>query len=81
MRWPDSRVDIDLVLNDGVATNFAQAIGGNICCHSLEAFVNAGTTYVFIVHLQGIDTFFLARGGVFAGELATPFTISVERPR
>jgi hypothetical protein len=81
LQWPDHRVDIDLVLNDGVATNFAQSIGGNICCHRLEAFVNAGTTYSFIVHLQGIDTFFRAGGGIFAGEVATTFTIEVERPR
>ena len=81
LTWPDHRVDIDLVLNDGVGTNFAQAIGGNICCHRLEAFVNAGTTYSFIVHLQGIDTFFTAGGGVYSGEVATTFTIDVERPR
>jgi hypothetical protein len=81
MQWPDHRVDIDLVLNDGVGTNFAQAIGGNICCHRLEAFVNAGTTYSFIVHLQGVDTFFTAGGGIFTGEVATTFTIDVERPR
>jgi hypothetical protein len=81
LSWPDWHVDLDLVLNDGVGSNFAQGIGGNKGGERVEAFVNAGTTYVFVVHLQGVDTFFLAGGGKFSGELATPFTISVERPR
>ena len=81
LSWPDRHVDLDLVINDGVGTNFAQGIGGNKGGERVEAFVNAGTAYVFIVHLQGVDTFFLAGGGRFSGEVATPFTISVERPR
>jgi hypothetical protein len=81
LSWPDWHVDLDLVLNDGVGTNFAQGIGGNKGGERIEAFVNAGTTYVFVVHLQGIDAFFLAGGGRFSGEVATPFTITVERPR
>src|SRR5262245_43385642 len=81
LTWPDRRLDLDLVLNDGVGTNFALGIGGNKGSERIEAFVNANTTYVFIVHLQGIDTFFLAGGGVFSGDVATPFSIAVERPR
>jgi hypothetical protein len=81
LSWPDWHVDLDLVLNDGVGSNFAQGIGGNKGGERVESFVNAGTTYRFIVHLQGVDTFFLAGGGKFPGEVASPFTISVERPR
>jgi hypothetical protein len=81
LSWADRRLDLDVVLNDGVATNFAQGIGGNKGIERVESFVNAGTTYVLIVRLQGVDAFFLANGGTFSGEVATPFTISVERPR
>src|SRR5439155_10967678 len=50
LRWPDWHVDLDLVLNDGVDTNLPQGLGGNKSGERIEAFVNAGTTYVFIVH-------------------------------
>jgi hypothetical protein len=81
LSWPERHLDLDLVLNDGVGSNFAQGIGGNKGSERIESFVNAGTTYAFIVHLQGVDALFLANGGRFPGEVTTPFTIEIERPR
>jgi hypothetical protein len=80
LSWQDRRVDLDLVLNDGVAVNFRQSIAANRCCETFEFFVNGGTDYVFIVYLRGADPQFLANGGVFSGEVATAFTLEVERP-
>ena len=42
--------------------------------------VNGGASYVFVVYLRGIDPVFVANGGKFAGEIATEFTLEVERP-
>ena len=80
LTWQDSRIDLDLVLNDGVRTNFRQSIAANRCCETLEFFVNGGTNYSFVVYLRGVDAQFLANGGTFSGEVATPFTLEIERP-
>jgi hypothetical protein len=80
LTWQDPRIDLDLVLNDGSGTNFRQSIAANRCCETIEFFVNDRTEYVFIVYLRGVDPQFMANGGVFSGEVATPFTLEVERP-
>ena len=80
LTWQDPRIDLDLVLNDGVRTNFSQSIAANRCCETIEFFVNAGTGYAFVVYLRGVDPQFLANGGTFTGEVSTPFTLAVERP-
>jgi hypothetical protein len=81
LRWQDSRIDLDLVLNDGVQRNFRQSIAANRCCEHIEFVVNGCTDYVFIVYLRGVDAQFLANGGSFTEEIATPFTLTVERPQ
>jgi len=81
LTWQDPRIDLDLVLNDGVRTNFRQSIAANRCCETIEFFVNGGTSYRLVVYLRGVDPQFLANGGTFTGEVATRFTLSVERPQ
>jgi hypothetical protein len=81
LTWQDKRIDLDLVLNDGVGSNYRQSIAANRCCETVEFFVNGGTDYVFVVYLRGVDPQFLANGGVFAGEVVTPFTLEIERPQ
>lgn len=81
LTWEDRRIDLDLVLNDGRGTNFRQSIAANRSGETVEFFVNGGTDYVFVVYLRGVDAQFLANGGVFSGEVATPFTLEVERPQ
>ena len=81
LRWPvGSHIDLDLVLNDGAGSNFRQSIAANRVSESVRFVVNGGTSYVFVVYLRGIDPVFLANGGKFAGEVATEFTLEVERP-
>ena len=81
LRWPvGSHIDLDLVLNDGVGSNFRQSIAANRTPESVRFVVNGGTTYVFVVYLRGIDPVYLANGGKFEGEVATEFTLEVERP-
>jgi hypothetical protein len=80
LTWQDRRIDLDLVLNDGVGMNFRQSIAANRCCETIEFFVNRGTDYVFVVYLRGVDPVFLATGGVFSGDVVTPFTLEIERP-
>ena len=80
LTWQERRIDLDLVLNDTRGLNFRQSIAANRCCETLEFFVNGGTDYSFIVYLRGVDPVFLSNGGVFAGEVATAFTLEVERP-
>ena len=81
LTWDDPRIDLDLVLNDGVGMNFRQSIAANRCCETIEFFVNGGTDYAFVVYLRGVDPQFLANGGVFTGQVATAFTLEVERPQ
>jgi hypothetical protein len=81
LKWQDSRVDLDLVLNDGAQTNFRQSIAANRCCEHVEFFVNGCTDYVFVVYLRGVDPVFVANGGMFTGEMSTAYTLTVERPQ
>jgi hypothetical protein len=81
LTWQDSRLDLDLVLNDGLRTNFRQSIAAGRCCETIEFFVNGGTDYVFVVYLRGVDPQFLANGGTFTGDAATSFTLEIERPQ
>ncbi len=80
LTWIDRRIDLDLVLNDGVGVNYRQSIAANRSNERLEFWVNGGTSYVFVVYLRGVDPVFLTNGGVFTGEVATPFAIEIERP-
>jgi hypothetical protein len=81
LRWPvGSHLDLDLVLNDGTGSNFRQSIAANRTPESLRFVINGGTIYVFVVYLRGIDPVFLANGGKFTGEVATEFTLEIERP-
>ena len=81
LRWPvGSHIDLDLVLNDGLGSNFRQSIAANRASESVRFVVNGGTSYVFVVYLRGIDPVFLANGGKFTGEVATEFMLEVERP-
>ncbi|MEZ5420438.1 MAG: hypothetical protein R2708_24280 [Vicinamibacterales bacterium] len=80
LTWRDVRLDLDLVLNDGIGSNFRQSIAANRCCETIEFFVNAGTDVVFVVHLRGVDPQFLANGGTHSGPVTTAFTLEVERP-
>lgn len=80
LTWQDPRIDLDLVLNDGVRSNFRQSIAANRCCETVEFVVNGGTNYIFVVYLRGIDPQFLANGGKFTGDVSTTFTLTVERP-
>jgi hypothetical protein len=81
LTWKDRRIDLDLVLNNGAGSNFRQSIAGNRCCETVEFFVNPRTTYIFVVYLRGVDAQFLANGGTFTGDISTPFTLTVERPK
>ena len=80
LTWQDPRLDLDLVLNNGAGMNFRQSIAANRCCESFEFFVNAGTDYLFIAYLRGVDAQFVANGGSYAGPFATTFTLDIERP-
>lgn len=80
LTWQEVRLDLDLVLNDGVGTNFRQSIAANRCCETVEFFVNAGTDFVFVAYLRGVDPQFVANGGTYTGPVSTPFTLQVERP-
>jgi hypothetical protein len=80
LTWLDRRLDLDLVLNDTVRTNFRQSIAANRHGETIEFFVNGGTNYSLIIYLRGVDAQFLANGGKFEGEVVTPFTLEVERP-
>lgn len=80
LTWQDVRLDLDLVLNDGVGSNFRQSIAANRCCETIEFFVNAGTDVVFVVYLRGVDPQFVANGGAYTGSVSTPFTLEIERP-
>lgn len=81
LTWQDPRLDLDLVLNDGVGQNFRQSIAANRCCETIDFAVNAGTDYVFVIYLRGVDPQFVANGGTFTGDVATSFTLEVERPQ
>jgi hypothetical protein len=78
--WDDSRIDLDLVLNDGQGMNYKQSIAAGARPARLEAFVNGGTRYVFVAYLRGVDPGFLANGGVFTGPVSTAYTLTIERP-
>ncbi len=80
LTWQDPRLDLDLVLNDGVGANFRQSIAANRCCETIEFVINARTRYAFVVYLRGVDAQFLANGGTFSGPIATGFTLEVEHP-
>jgi hypothetical protein len=80
LTWDDRRIDLDTVLNNGAGMNFRQSIAANRCCETIEFFVNAGTDYVFVIYLRGVDAQFLANGGTYTGEVATPFRLEIERP-
>ena len=47
----------------------------------VDFFVNAGTRYIFIIYLRGVDPVFLANGGQFTGEVSTTFALAIERPK
>jgi hypothetical protein len=81
LTWQNLRIDLDLVLNDSLGTNYRQSIAANRSGETVDFFVNAGTRYIFIIYLRGVDPVFLSNGGVFTGEVATPFTLAIERPR
>lgn len=80
LTWREAKLDLDLVLNNGAGSNFRQSIAANRCCESFEFFVNAGTDYTFIAYLRGVDAQFIANGGSYTGQVATPFTLEIERP-
>jgi hypothetical protein len=80
LSWSDPRIDLDLVLNNGAGTNFRQSIAANRGGERVEFFVNAGTDYVFIAYLRGIDGQFLVNGGIFTGPPTTMYTLNIERP-
>jgi hypothetical protein len=79
LTWTDPRIDLDLVLNDTVAGNYQQSIAANRCCETIQTTLRAGAKYAFIVYLRGVDAQFLANGGTFSGDVATPFSLAVER--
>jgi hypothetical protein len=78
LRWQDSRIDLDLVLNDGAGTNYLQSIGANKCCESVRFSVSAQTDYTLIIYLRGVDPQFVANGGIFIGPVSTAFTLTVD---
>jgi hypothetical protein len=80
LAWSDPRIDLDLVLNNGAGTNFRQSIAANRSGERVEFFVNAGTDYIFIAYLRGVDGQFLVNGGVYTGPPTTMFTLNIERP-
>ena len=81
LTWADPRLDLDLVLNDGVGSNYRQSIAANRCCETVTFTISPRTSYAFIVYLRGVDGQFLANGGTRPGEIATSFTLEVERPQ
>jgi hypothetical protein len=81
LTWSDARIDLDLVLNDTVATNYQQSIAANRCCETVQTVLRAGAKYAFVVYLRGVDGQFLANGGRFTGDVATPFTLNIERTK
>ena len=81
LTWQDRRIDLDLVLNDSLGTNYRQSIAANRAGEAVDFFVNAGTRYIFIIYLRGVDPVFLANGGQFTGEVSTTFTLAIERPK
>ena len=81
LTWQDPRIDLDLVLNDTVRTNFSQSIAANRGAETIEFTLKGGTTYIFVVYLRGVDPQFLANGGTFTGDVSTPFTLAIERPK
>jgi hypothetical protein len=81
LTWQNPRIDLDLVLNDSLGTNYRQSIAANRSSETVDFFVNAGTRYVFIIYLRGADPVFLANGGQFTGEVSTTFTLAIERPK
>lgn len=80
LAWSDRRIDLDLVLNNGTGTNFRQSIAANRGGERVEFFVNAGTDYIFIAYLRGVDGQFLVNGGIFTGPPTTMYTLNIERP-
>src|SRR5437867_6303388 len=81
LTWQDRRIDLDLVLNDSLGTNYRQSIAANRAGEAVDFFVNAGTRYIFIIYLRAVDPVFLANGGQFTGEVSTTFTLAIERPK
>jgi hypothetical protein len=77
----DSRLDLDLVLNDTNGTNYRQSIAANRCCEKVSVVINPATNYSFVIYLRGVDAQFIANGGRFSGDVATAFTIEIERPK
>src|SRR5688572_15704623 len=80
LTWEDRRIDLDLVLNNGAGMNFRQSIAANRSGERVEFFVNAGTDYVFVAYLRGVDGQFLVNGGIFTGPPTTMYTLNIERP-
>jgi hypothetical protein len=80
LAWGDPRIDLDLVLNNGAGTNFRQSIAANRAGERVEFFVNAGTDYIFIAYLRGVDGQFLVNGGIYNGPPTTMYTLNIERP-
>ena len=80
LSWTDLRIDLDLVLNNGAGSNFRQSIAANRGGERVEFFVNAGTDYIFIAYLRGVDGQFLVNGGIFTGPPTTRYTLNIERP-
>jgi hypothetical protein len=81
LTWQDRRIDLDLVLNDTVRTNFSQSIAANRGGETIDFTLKAGTTYMFVVYLRGVDPQFVANGGTFTGDVSTAFTLAIERPQ
>jgi hypothetical protein len=48
-------IDLDLVLNDSLGTNYRQSIAANRAGEAVDFFVNSGTRYIFIMYLRGVD--------------------------
>jgi len=80
LAWTDPRIDLDLVLNNGAGTNFRQSIAANRSGERVEFFVNAGTDYIFIAYLRGVDGQFLVNGGIYNGPPTTTYALDIERP-
>jgi|SRR5688500_9025956 len=80
LSWTDRRIDLDLVLNNGAGSNFRQSIAANRSGERVEFFVNAGTDYIFVAYLRGVDGQFLVNGGIFTGPPTTMYTLNIERP-
>ena len=80
LSWTDRRIDLDLVLNNGAGSNFRQSIAANRSGERVEFFVNAGTDYIFVAYLRGVDGQFLVNGGIYTGAPTTEYTLNIERP-